>query len=56
VQREKAAAGREGLADSAQQKRLARPKQEQTVVNMPGRFTVKPSQSNANKAGSDGVQ
>ena len=40
VQRYTEAALREGLADSAMQKLLSRPNREQTVVNLPHRFTT----------------
>lgn len=55
VQRYTAAAQREALADSAHQKLLARPKQEQTVVNMPGRFTTKTPEHHGKKGKSNGV-
>ena len=45
VQRYTETAMREGLADSAHAKLLARPNREQTVVNLPQRFAIKSTKS-----------
>ena len=44
VQRYTESATREGLADTAMGKLIARPNREQTVVNLPQRFATKPNQ------------
>lgn len=49
VQRYTESAMREGLADDAFAKLVARPNREQTVVNLPTRFATKDTQSNGKK-------
>jgi len=49
VQRYTESATREGLADTAMGKLMARPNREQTVVNLPQRFAIKPTQPVENK-------
>lgn len=49
VQRYTEEAGREGMADSAMEKLIARPNGEQNVVNLPKRFAKKSSNNQKRK-------